>query len=199
MSEWATILLISAVSLVIPAAIVVGSRVRFGALVVSAGASAAAFVVFWFLLGGASGLDGSDGPTGIVPVLVLLGGLLLMFAAWALALHASAQVRLWPWVGLLTVAGVATFAAVLISISPPDPCIFGQRFGPPAVCAPNPLAQLLVTAGYFALPAAALAYGLGFRVAASLSRTPPEGITVSQLGDGEIDSGSQPEITIEPL
>jgi hypothetical protein len=199
MSPWTIILLISAVSLVILGAIVVGSRVRFGPLVVCAGASAAVFAVFWFLLGGINGLYG-NGPSGPIPLLLLYGGLLLMFAAWTLALDASTRARHWQWVGLLTVAGVALVAAVLISISPPDPCIFGQRFGPSdfSACTPKTLAQLLVTAGYFAGPDTALAYGLGFRGAAPRPNTLPEGLTVSRVGT-EDDGYSQLEVSTEPL
>jgi hypothetical protein len=200
MSPWISTLLIASLSLFIPAAIVVGARVRFGALVVCAGASAAVFAVFWLLLGGASALDGSNGPLGIVPVLVLLGGLLLMFAAWTLALDASTHARRWQWVELLTIAGVASFAAVLISISPPDPCLFVsplERFGPFCPGAANPLIPLLLTAGYFAGPAAALAYGLGSRVAAPrLRRALPEGLTLSRLGN---EGDPQMEVTTEPL
>jgi hypothetical protein len=198
MSPWAITLLIASMSLVIPAAIVVGSRVRFGALVVCAGASTAAFAVFWFVLGGARSFYGQFG---IVPVMVQSGGLLLMEAAWALALDASARARRWLWVGLLTIAGLASFAAVAISNSPPDPCLFAPPgLGGPFCAEPiNPLIPLLVTVGYFVGPAATLAFGLGFRIAASRPhRTLPEGLTVSRLGD-EVGAGSQSEITTEPL
>jgi len=47
---------------------------------------------------------------------LLLGGVLLLLAGWTLALNATAQARRWPWVALLTFAGLLTFAVMLSTI-----------------------------------------------------------------------------------
>lgn len=178
-------LLFDALCLVIPAAIVLGHRRSNGPLVVCGGAALCAFAAFWLLMGGINSFRyGTPGgfPVGI---LTFFGGILLLLAAWALALSAAAQARRWEWVGLLTAAGYLSVVAVIYSISPPDPCIFGPppyyqgRFAP--VCTPHPFAYLLVIAGYLAGPAATLAYGLRPDGLRRSSRALPEGVSVSSL------------------
>lgn len=179
-------LLVAALCLLVPAAIVLGHRRPNGPIIVCSGAALGAFAVFWLLLGGIYSLyvNGASGnpPIGILP---LFGGLFLLFAAWALALSATAQARQWEWVVLLTAAGYLTVVAVIFSISQLDPCIFGPppgtgQFGP--ICkATYPLVRLLVIAGYLVGPAATLAYGLRPDGLRRSSRVLPDGLIASSL------------------
>jgi len=204
--------LIPAVPLVIPVAILLGHRRPAGSLIVCAGGALGIFAVFWLILGGINSLFFATSEGQLVSELgVLVSGLLLLIAAWALALHTAAQARHWWWVALLIVAGYLSFAAVVFSIATPDRCMFGLPsdttfiFGIGSSCAgPNLLAQLLVLAGYLAGPAAALAYGLSdlrtrildIRIPILRPRHLPEGLSVSPLsadGDAEVE-GRAPQV-----
>ncbi len=203
--------LIPAVTLVIPVAIMLGHRRPAGLLLVCAGGALGAFAVFWLLLGGINSLYSPVGLiVGPVGPVVFFGGLLLLIAAWVLALHTAAQARHGRWVALLIVAGYLSFAAIVFSIATPDRCMFGLPSSEGlsySYCAGNPLAQLLVLAGYLAGPAAALAYGLpnprsrilGIRTLSllrALRLRPhklPEGLSVSPLSadsDAELEGRS---------
>ena len=200
-------LLIPAIPLVIPVAILLGHRRPAGSLLVCAGGALGIFAAFWLILGGINSLLFATSVGQIVSELAILaGGLLLLIAAWVLALHTAAQARHWRWVALLIVAGYLSFAAIIFSFAPPDRCMFGMPsdrsfvFG--SSCAgPNLLAQLLVLAGYLAGPAAALAYGLpdlrtrilGIRIPILRPRELPEGLSVSPLSadsDAELEGRS---------
>jgi hypothetical protein len=187
-------------SLVIPAAILAGHRHPAGPIVVSSGGACAAFATFWLVLGGIYALYSPPSLRTFVSPLVLLGGVLLLLAAWSLALGAAAQARRYRWFALLSVAGSLSVAVVFISVSRPDLCLFGP---PPTtnpyvlICPdPNPTAQLLVAVGYLAGPAAATAYSLCGRGA--LTGAVPEGLSVSPLG-AMTDSDGEPEVWTERL
>jgi hypothetical protein len=187
-------------SLVIPAAILAGHRHPAGPIVVSSGGACAAFAIFWLVLGGIYALFGPPSPRTFVSPLVLLGGVLLLLAAWSLALGAAAQARRYRWFALLSVAGSLSVAVVFISMARPDLCLSGP---PPTTnafafgcTAPNPTAQLLVAVGYLAGPAAATAYSLRGRGARTGAL--PEGLSVSPLG-AMTDADGEPEVWTERL
>jgi hypothetical protein len=187
-------------SLVIPAAILAGHRRPAGPIVVSSGGACAAFAIFWLVLGGIYAFYGGASGNSLVSPLVFVAGVLLLLAAWSLALGAAAQVRRYRWFALLSVAGSLSVAVVFISVSRPDLCLSGP---PPTtnpyvlICpAPNPTAQLLVAVGYLAGPAAATAYSLRGRGART--GAVPEGLSVSPLG-AMTDADGEPEVWTERL
>ncbi len=157
-------LLVAALCLVIPVAIVLGHLRLNGPIAVCSGAALIAFAVFWLLLGG---FDSPAGPVWPMNLLTFSGGALLLLAAWVLALSVATQARHWWWIALLTTAGYLSTVAIVYSISQPNPCIFGPNpelspgYKMGNVCtAIYPVAYWLVFAGYLAGPAATLAYGL---------------------------------------
>lgn len=177
-------LLIAALCLVIPVAVVLGHRHPNGSIVVCGCAACGTFVVFWLLLGGINSLSSAQEHF-LVSILTFFGGILLLLASWTLALSAAAQTRRWPWVAALSTAGYLSVVTIFFSISQPDPCIFGSppdsEFMSPVCTTSYPLVKLLVIAGYLAGPAASLVYGLrpdGLRHGA---HTLPEGLSISSL------------------
>ncbi len=187
-------------ALVIPAAILAGHRRPAGPIVVSSGGACAAFATFWFVLGGIYAFDGGASRNSLVNPLVFVAGVLLLLAAWSLALGAAAQARRYQWFALLSVAGSLSVAVVLISVARPDLCLFvppsttnAFAFG---CTAPNPTAQLLVAGGYLAGPAAATIYSLRGRGARTGAL--PEGLSVSPLG-AVTDADGEPEVWTERL
>lgn len=177
------LLIAATVPLVIPAAILLGHRRRNGPMIVSSGLAAAAFAVFWLVLGGVTAFNGYTpaDETGILTRIILLFcGVLLLLAGWALALGAAASARRLRWFALLVASGYLSFIAILISIVQPDACMFGPKPGvfPACTTGPNPLAELLVIAGYFAAPVVVLVYGSG---APALRRALADGLTASAI------------------
>jgi hypothetical protein len=181
-----SVLLVAAMSLIIPLAIVLGHRRPNGALLFSGAGSLVAFSAFWLVFDGSSLLDGrNDSPDGsltggmIARGLLLALGAFLLIAAWTLSLNTAAQARSWVWTALLVLAGFLSLAALLATLFVPDPCLVG----PPNVvgqCAPAPAAQTLIIVGMLAGPAAVLAYSL--RGAAPWRVGRPTGLSVSRLG-----------------
>ncbi len=131
---------------------------------------------------------------------MLLGGVLLLLAAWSLALGAAAQARRYRWFALLSVAGSLSLAVVYISVASPDLCLFDTPSTTNAFAfgctASNPTAQLLVAGGYLAGPAAAIVYSLRGR--GPRTGTLPEGLSVSPLG-AMTDADGEPEVWTERL
>ena len=177
-------LLIAGLCLVIPVAIVLGHRRPNGPIVVCGGAACGTFVVFWLLLGGINSLSGVPAHF-LVSILTFFGGMLLLLAAWALALSAAAQARRWLWVALLTAAGYLSVVTIFFSVLQPNPCIYSQGPGSDSITrdctTSSPLVQLLVIAGYVAGPAASLAYGLRPDGLRRRVHTLPEGVSISSL------------------
>ena len=200
MPEILLIALPGLLSLVIPAAILAGHRRPAGPIVVSSGGACAAFAIFWLVLGGIYALFGPPSPRTFVSPLVLLGGVLLLLAAWSLALGAAAQARRYRWFALLSVAGSLSLAVVYISVASPDLCLFDTPSTTNAFAfgctASNPTAQLLVAGGYLAGPAAAIVYSLRGR--GPRTGTLPEGLSVSPLG-AMTDADGEPEVWTERL
>ncbi|MFI5275178.1 MAG: hypothetical protein ACHQ4H_19275 [Ktedonobacterales bacterium] len=172
------ILPFAALPLAIPIAVIVGHRRPNGAIIVSAGATFAAFAVLWLVWGGPVNFGGA-----MLPPYILVASLALWLAAWALALNASAQARRWRWVALLVLAGSLTIGAVAFSLALPPPCPpglpDGSTFYGPA-CSSNPTQQLLIAVCVLAGPAAALAYGFGLR-ARRTRRGLPDGLSASPV------------------
>jgi hypothetical protein len=200
-------LLWAALPLVIPVAIVLGYRRPAGPTVVTACAAMAAFLVFWVVLGGIGALEFGGSGNLVVHLLVLIGGLLLLIATWTICLTGAALARHWRWLALLVLAGYLSFVAVLTSIAPPNPCFFAspshiEGFASPVCMPASQLQQLLIIAGYFAAPAAALVYAL--RAQAPRAWPLPEGLAVSPLGDlpgpdAEADADANIEVRRERL
>lgn len=174
-------LLIAALCLVIPIAIVLGHRRPNGPILVCGGVALGAFGVFWLL----GGFDPPTGGVWPISILTFFGGALLLLAGWALALSAAAQARRWGWVALLTTATYLSVVAIVYSISQPNPCVFGPSSGLASMgetCTTiYPLVYWLVLAGYLAGPAATLAYGLRPDGLRRSKREVPEGLSVSSL------------------
>jgi hypothetical protein len=132
------VLLIAAMSLIIPLAIVLGHRHPSGALLLSGGGSLVAFIALWLVFDGSRLLDGSntspdrDATGGVIARGALLA---LVLAAWTLALNAAAQARRWEWIVLLVLAGFLSFAAVVAVLYLPDGCLAGSPEGGRTVCA----------------------------------------------------------------
>ncbi len=119
-------------------------------------------------------------------------------ASWTLGLAASAQSRRWAWVALLAMAGYLSALAIIVSAASPDPCLFPPSFSNASLpenftyCQDaNPLGSILVAAGYFLAPVAALASALTQGLV--LRRIgPPDGLRVSPLV-----ADADPEMRVE--
>jgi hypothetical protein len=190
-TAWQPVLLVAAMSLIIPLAIVLGHRHPTGALLLSGGGSLVAFTALWLVFDGSSVLDGTTPQAGtsggqIARAVLIALGTLLLLAAWTLALNAAAQARRWEWIVLLVLAGFLSFAAVVAVLYLPDGCPAGppDAFGP---CAPTPAAQMLIMAGTVAGPAAMVAYRLRPRVPWRAGL--PEGLSISRLGTADEAGG----------
>jgi hypothetical protein len=188
------VLLVAAMSLIIPLAIVLGHRHPTGALLLSGGGSLVAFIALWLIFDGSSLLAGTNSPPqagtdgGEIARRVLIAlGTLLLLAAWTLSLNAAAQARRWEWIVLLVLGGFLSFASLVAVLYLPDGCPAGlpDAFEP---CAPTSAAQLLIMAGTLAGPAAVLAYRLRPRVPWRVGL--PEGLSVSRLGTADDAGGS---------
>ncbi|PWT75054.1 MAG: hypothetical protein C5B60_05895 [Chloroflexi bacterium] len=191
--------IVFAILLVIPATILLGHRRPYGGIVLSSGATLVIFALFW-LLGGPSALYSRNYNAGGVFILfLLLGGVVQLVACWALSLNAAAQARRWLWDALLIVGGLLTFGTILLLfLTPLEQCVYAQQFSPFGPdCPPiNPLVPILIFAGYFVGPAAALVYGVRpslLDIRSLRGRTPqlPEDLTVSRLSTPD-------EPTVEP-
>lgn len=198
MTLWLLVLLLTALSLIIPATVLLGQRIPIGPVIVSSGASLGAFAVFWLFLGGTTSSLNESPEGGLVLVVTLLIGVIQLGVAWILALNTAAQQRRWGWVALLTLAGELSVAALLISIVRPDPCMLGDpsTFDTYDGSCPtsNLFAHVLILVGYLAGPVAASVYSLR---SAKLQRSgPPEGLSVSSISaasdhDSEFEIGSE--------
>lgn len=183
------VLLIAAMSLIIPLAIVLGHRHPTGALLLSAGGSLVAFSALWLVFDGSGLLDGTGGTASgeIFRAVLFALGTLLLIASWTLALNAAAQARRWEWIVLLVLAGFLSFAALVAVLYLSDGCPAGPPEGGFGPCVPAPAAQTLIMAGTLAGPAAALAYWLRPRVPWRAGL--PEGLSISRLGAADDDGG----------
>ena len=195
-TAWQTllpVLLITAMSLIIPLAIVLGHRHPTGALLLSGGGSLVAFSALWLVFDGSSLLDGpNSSPQGgtaggwIARAVLIALGTLLLLAAWTLSLNAAAQARRWEWIVLLVLAGFLSCAALVAVLVLRDACPvpgLPDAYGP---CALTPAAQLPIMAGTVAGPAAVLAYRLRLHVPWRAGL--PEGLSISRLGTAD-DAG----------
>src|SRR5260370_24901730 len=155
------VLLIAAMSLIIPLAIVLGHRHPTGALLLSGGGSLVAFAALWLVFAGSGLLGGSNSPSqggtsgGEIARAVLIAlGTFLLLAAWTLSLNAAAQARRWEWIVLLVLAGFLSFAALVAVLYLPDGCLPGPPEGGFVPCAPPPAPQMLSLAGTLSGPPA---------------------------------------------
>jgi hypothetical protein len=194
--------IILATVLAIPAMSLLGHRRPHGGIVLTSGSALVTIALFW-LLGGLPALYNPSpfGGGGLIVILpfLLLGGVVQLVACWALSLNAAAQARHWLWAALLIVAGLLDFGTIVLPfVTSPAQCLSAEQsssFSPE--CPPNnPLVPILIFAGYFVGPAAALVYGVRpslLDVRTLRGRTPqlPDDLTVSRLGAPD-------ESTVEP-
>ncbi len=197
MDQWKPLLLTALISLAIPLAILLGSRRPNGSLIVTSSGAILAFAVFWFPLGGMSGFQaGQHHP---VDLIVYNGGLLLLLASWVLALGMSVQARQWGWIALLVGAGYLSMLAYLAAEDPPDVCIFPYPIeGITDFCHPlNALEPVLIIAGHFFAPLAALAPVVARRLIPRRLGL-PDGLRISPLATTS-ESETDPEMRVERL
>ncbi len=188
-NQWALALQIPLLALVIPAAIIIGQRVRGGPLVVAGAAALLAFVAFW-LVGTTRALSGGNPFNGVSLIYIFFGGVILLLGAWALALAQAVSERRWAWVALLSLAVYLTFAALFaIALSPYSACMFAPQ--QPYCASTNQTMQALLTAGSFMGPGAILVFAL--RAYLPRRGAPPVGLNVSRLGATDDEPGSEPE------
>jgi hypothetical protein len=178
--QWRPALEVPLLALVIPAAILVGQRVRGGPLLVASGGALLGFVIFW-----ASGLTGgfSSGNTFnydafVVYTCVFFGAVMLLLGAWALALAGAMGERRWGWAALLSLAVYLTFAALVAIVSSPYPsCLFAPQ--QPYCLSANVSVWKSFAVGSFIGPVAVLLYALRPYIAPRSAL--PAGLRASRL------------------
>lgn len=162
-SIWASAAPYALLPLVIVPLILIGRLLPNGAITATSGAAVIALSFFFTFLNGGYGLS-SMGPTGLTSVIVWLLGLLLVFAAWTLALADATQARRWRWLLPLTLSAYLSFCALLALAISPDPCLFqpGRNVGPGGLqCgAPDQALHLLTVIGCYIGALTALLYSL---------------------------------------
>jgi hypothetical protein len=185
---------IAAVFLLVPLAIIIGHRRPTGAIIVSGFGATVAALAFWIFLGGIQGVVGLGAETPINPLLLdlalyggLVGGLVLLIAAWSLALNSAASVRRWGWVLVLVVSGYLSFVALISAISTRDPCLIGQGistfYTSPACGGASLLVSVAFQTSHLLGPAVATLYG--FLGASNARRQPlPPDVFVTPLSTG---------------
>lgn len=163
LSAWGTVAAWALLPLAIVPVILIGKLLPNGAITATSGAAVIALSVFFTFLNGGYGLVSAP-QASLATVIVWLLGLILAFAAWALALADAAQGRRWRWLIPLTVAIYLSFAALISLASLPDPCILapGQTSGLGGVScgAPDQTTHILVVIGCYIGPLTALLYSL---------------------------------------
>jgi hypothetical protein len=159
---WTSAALYALLPLVVVPIILIGSLLPNGAITVASGAAVIALSVYFTFLNGGYGL--LAGPSNLTSVIVWLLGLLLLFAAWILALADAAQGRRWRWLLPLTLSAYLSFCALLALAISPDPCLFqpGLNVGPGGLqCgAPDQALHLLTLVGCYIGALTALLYSL---------------------------------------
>ena len=190
---WLTFVIIAALALLIPLAVLIGQRTPGGPIVVASGGALLAFAGYWVMIGilSASPVDEQRPPDLLPSSLVLTAGIVLLVAAWTLALADAAQGRRWGWVALLSLGFYANVAAAYwLGSSSFLSCLLA---GPQSFCPPyNHFTAMLIIAGSFVGPGVALTYAL--RAPTAGKRTLPDGLSVSPLGATDADAIDQIEI-----
>lgn len=161
LSPWAGIALWSLLPLAIVPLILIGRLLPNGASTATSGAAVITLSFFFTFLNGGYGLPAR--PTNPTSAIVWLLGLLLLLAAWILALADAAQGRRWRWLLPLTLSAYLSFCALLALAISPDPCPFqpGQDIGPGLQCGqPDQILHLLTLAGCYIGALTALLYSL---------------------------------------
>lgn len=183
--QWMFALQNGLLALVIPAAIIIGHRVRGGPLFVIGGGALLAFLIFWL-----SVLDGASSDYAITVFYVFLGGMLWLLGAWALALADAARERRWVWVALLSFAVYFTVVALLAALlSPYAACLFGSQ--QPYCVSANQNEQTLLRVGSFIAPVVIMLYAL--RASVLRRDAPPAGLSASHLSDApNAEPGDEP-------
>ena len=158
------LLVVSAIFLVIPAAILLGRLTRNGPIIVSSAAAVIVSAIYWIWLGGPALNGGTAELDSRLPVTLLFyGGPVLLVAASSLAINAAALSKQSGWVLLLILGGYISFAAMLIALFDPAFCLAVEpgyfTFGP--LCpGGRPVAQLAFAAGHLLGPTLILVYGV---------------------------------------
>lgn len=165
----------------IPLAVLLGQRIRVGAVAVMSGSAALLAGVFWLtlLVVIVTRISGNAFVTGLVEAYSALLAIALLVCAWALALAEAFRERRWGWVAAQCLAVYLTFAAVVVYL-----------MGPFYVCYSNPdlfmcatvnqsVGAILITC-MFAGPLALLAYALRRNLLLH-TRARPDDLAISRL------------------
>lgn len=120
---WASVALWALLPLAIIPFILIGRLLPDGAITATSGAAVIALSVFFTFLNGGYGFMFQPAQASLASYIVWLLGLILLFAAWALAFADAAQGRHWRWLAPLTVTAYLSFVALLALASVPDPCL----------------------------------------------------------------------------
>jgi hypothetical protein len=208
--ETLLLLKFSAIVLVVPVAVLLGHRWQGGAIIVSGGASLAAAIIFWILLGGTSAFGSVGSVNPVVASLLEIAGVVLLLAAWTLSINGAATSRSWLWVFLLVIVGYISIATQVIAVAEPAACFPGIAHPYSVVytllCSDNnPYLPLLFTLAHILGPAVVLMHGLmavraradATQPAVAISagrRGPPPGLYISPINSAVPEEDTEPNV-----
>ncbi|HET9110207.1 MAG TPA: hypothetical protein VFN78_05220 [Ktedonobacterales bacterium] len=184
---WLPIVIIAGLALTIPLAILIGQRTPGGPITVASGGALLAFAGYWvrIVILAMPPVDEQHPPDLFPVTLVLTAGIVLLVAAWTLALADAAQGRRWGWVALLSLGFYANVAAIYGLFGTfVITCMFAAS--QPYCSSNSRFIEMLVLVGSFVGPAATLVYAL--RAPTAGKRTLPDGLSVSPLGSADADA-----------
>jgi hypothetical protein len=166
--------IVIALALFIPLSIVLGQWARGGPVTVASIGAGLGFTFFWVVTITYSS-QSAEGIT-LTSLPSLIGGALLTFAAWALALADALRARRWGWLAAVWIAVYVTIAAMYFMVTTPVvSCIYTSSI--PYYCASQSrIFYWLIVAGCFVGPAVLLAYALRHA-----TRAQPDGLSASPL------------------
>ena len=191
--SWLPIVIIAALALTIPIAILIGQRAPGGPITVASGGALLAFAGYWVqVIILVTSPAAAQQPPDLVPSsLTLTGGIVLLVAAWTLAFADAAQARRWGWAALLSLGFYATVAAIYGLFGTfVNMCMFPSS--QPYCPSNDRFIEMLVLVGCFVGPGVTLAYAL--RAPTAGKRTLPDGLSVSPLGATDADAIDAVEI-----
>lgn len=173
------IVILGALVLVVPLAILIGQRLRSGPIAVASGGALLGLAAFWLLIRQTYIPSDAYGPYVEYSEFALVGTSLLLIVGWALALADAAQARRWGWIALLCFATYISMAAMFFSVVATPYATCGANPWLPECLGVNPVEEVLtITSGFFG-PTISLVYALYLR--APQSRALPDGLSVSPL------------------
>lgn len=188
-NQWALALQIPLLFLVIPAALIIGHRMRGGPLLVIGGGALLGFAAFWLI--------GAQVTPGIfirstMRSYIFFGSVTLLLGAWSLALEQSLRARRWVWVAPLCLAVYLTFVSLFaILITPLSFCLFSSQ--QPYCSTVGAGVWTALISGSFIGPGAIMLYAL--RPYIARRDAPPAGLHTSRLGAPDV---AEPDTVTEP-